>query len=115
MPLKLSPGKFVTPSEFLTLDGASLIPDDLVTLGQGNLKIRVRLMRIKRFSIFETGFTLGIFSDIHNDSLIGNLSNLKHHMWLRGKILCLFFAMVYCFTNSVMVFTSSAESVKSGE
>ncbi|KAF2355073.1 Aromatic amino acid lyase [Trinorchestia longiramus] len=35
------PGKYVAPSEFLTLDGASLTPDDLVHLGLGNFKIRL--------------------------------------------------------------------------
>ena len=37
----LSPGKYVTPSECLTLDGCSLTPEDLVALGTGGLKIRV--------------------------------------------------------------------------
>ncbi|KAA0183679.1 hypothetical protein HAZT_HAZT008272 [Hyalella azteca] len=37
----LSPSKYVAPSEYLTLDGNSLNPDDLVTLGAGGLKIRL--------------------------------------------------------------------------
>ena len=35
------PGKFEVPSDFLTLDGNSMIPEDLVVLGEGALQIRV--------------------------------------------------------------------------
>ncbi|KAF8764330.1 Histidine ammonia-lyase like protein [Argiope bruennichi] len=35
------PGKFKIPSEYLTLDGYNLIPDDLIKLGKGMYKIKL--------------------------------------------------------------------------
>ncbi|XP_068242640.1 histidine ammonia-lyase-like [Palaemon carinicauda] len=35
------PGKYVPPEEYLTLDGASLTPEDLTALGKGAYKIRL--------------------------------------------------------------------------
>lgn len=36
-----SPGKYVPPDEYMTVDGATLTPEDLMSLGKGLYKIRV--------------------------------------------------------------------------